>query len=56
LTALQTDEVLRRALGPVIVDHYPRVKRFEAELAERAARETDDDGAAWQRWCWLEAV
>jgi glutamine synthetase len=56
LAALDADTVLRAALGPVIADHYPRVKRLEAELASAAELDASDDGAAWHRWCWLETV
>ncbi len=56
LGALDADAVLQAALGPVIADHYPRVKRFEAGLASAAERDAADGGAAWHRWCWLETV
>jgi glutamine synthetase len=56
--ALVADEVLLEALGPVIREHYPAMKRFESELCRRAAASTTDPGAVtdWERHAYLEHV
>ena len=58
LSALDTDAILGEALGPVIREHYPRVKRFELELGERVpADEATVEGILqWDRRTYLEAV
>lgn len=56
--ALEADATLRSALGPLIVDHYLAVKRYEVALGEAAAAEEHDssDVPAWERHAYLEAV
>ena len=58
LAAFEGDRVLGRAVGPVIREHYPRVKRFEHQLGEQArARERSDAAVLlWDRQAYLEAV
>ena len=60
LAALEADRVLLDVLGPVIADHYPRVKRYEFELGRRVSRTENDRDAAgvtdWERDAYLEAV
>jgi glutamine synthetase len=58
LDALCEDAVLIEALGPVIRDHYPAMKRFEAELC-RAGDPAAADSAvvtAWEQHAYLEHV
>lgn len=56
--ALAADEVLLEALGPVIREHYPAMKRFEAELCRSAAPSATDPAAVteWERHAYLEHV
>jgi glutamine synthetase len=57
--ALEADEVLLRALGPVIAAQYPAMKRFEAELCRTAAGHEADAGVRvtdWERHAYLEHV
>ncbi len=58
VAALVADPVLLGALGPVIAEHYPPMKLFEAELC-RAAAPADAGPAtvtAWERHAYLEHV
>ena len=58
IVALTSDAVLLAALGPVIADHYPAMKRFEAALC-RAEAPTSIDPAAvteWERHAYLEHI
>ena len=56
LGELAADEVLAAALGPVVSEHYPAVKRYELKLYEQQAgvepfsREVSD----WERETYLE--
>jgi glutamine synthetase len=56
--ALVADEVLLTALGPVIREHYPAMKRFESELCRRAAPSATDPAGVtdWERHAYLEHV
>jgi glutamine synthetase len=56
--ALEADEVLLRALGPVIAVQYPAMKRFEAELCRAAGAPADDMARVtdWERHAYLEHV
>jgi glutamine synthetase len=58
LDALERDEVLLAALGPVIAEHYVAVKRFEldAYLAERGAAPDTTEVTDWERATYLEPV
>ena len=56
IAALQADPVLLEAVGPVVAEHYPVVKQFEAELAAEADRAMPGAGLAWERRAYLEAV
>lgn len=58
LDALDSDAVLGDALGLVIREHYPRVKRFEVELSTSACDSVADPAgaASWERQAFLEAV
>jgi glutamine synthetase len=56
--ALEADEVLLRALGPVIATQYPAMKRFEAELCRAAGQPAGDSARVtdWERHAYLEHV
>jgi glutamine synthetase len=55
VTAFEADRVLRSALGPVISEHYPRMKRFEAELCRNASPEAQPHVVTdWERLAYLE--
>ncbi len=58
VTALMSDTVLLDALGPVIAEHYPVMKRFEAERCREAAPPSSDAGTVteWERDAYLEHV
>lgn len=58
LDALERDELLREALGPVIAHHYLAVKRFEWQsyLSESGLDADDTRVSAWERTTYLEAV
>ncbi len=58
LASLEADAVLSDALGPVILEHYPRVKRFEHQLGDQARAAEGDPTAVplWDRQTYLEAV
>lgn len=58
LAALEADATLLDALGPVIADRYPAVKRFEdAEYLEETGVAPGDPGVTdWERWAYLEHV
>lgn len=58
LDALERDEVLLTALGPVIPEHYLAVKRFELDsyLAESGADPDATEVTDWERAAYLEPV
>lgn len=58
LEALERDEVLLAALGPVIPDHYLAAKRFELDsyLAESGADPDTTEVTDWERAAYLEPV
>jgi glutamine synthetase len=58
LDALEADAVLGRALGPVILEHYLAVKRFEwtSYLAESGLAPDDAGVSDWERATYLVAV
>jgi glutamine synthetase len=58
VAALTSDAVLLAALGPVIAEHYPAMKRFEAALCRAAAPAPGDPSAVtdWERHAYLEHV
>jgi glutamine synthetase len=58
LDALEADDMLLDALGPVIAERYPSVKRFEDEayLEETGATPGDAAVTDWERRAYLEHV
>jgi glutamine synthetase len=58
VAALTSDAVLLAALGPVIAEHYPAMKRLEAALCRAAAPASGDRAAVtdWERHAYLEHV
>lgn len=58
LDALESDEVLRDALGPVVPEHYLAVKRFEVDsyLAESGADEATTEVTDWERSVYFEPL
>ncbi|HEX5465309.1 MAG TPA: hypothetical protein VFW92_01405 [Candidatus Limnocylindrales bacterium] len=57
LDALAADPTLGAALGPIIADHYERVKRFESGLFDASQDGvTSDEVSEWERAAYLEAI
>ena len=59
LTALGRDEVMLEMLGPVIAEHYPAVKRYEASAYREAladSGQTDAEVTDWERTTYLEPL
>jgi glutamine synthetase len=58
LEAFEADEVLRAAVGPVIAQHYPDVKRFEwATYLERSGVAADSTEVSdWERRTYFECL
>ena len=59
LAALGQDTVLLDMLGPVVAEHYPAVKRYEASAYRAAlahAGQTDAEVIDWERTTYLEPL
>lgn len=58
LDAFEADEVLCAAVGPVVAQHYPDVKRFEwATYLERSGLDADSiDVSDWERRTYFECL
>lgn len=56
LDALQADDVLRDALGPVVVPHYLAVKRFEWRSYSAEAAAATGEVSDWERATYLEPL
>jgi glutamine synthetase len=58
LDVFEADEALLAAVGPVVTQHYPAVKRFEwATYLERSGLETDStDVSDWERRTYFECL
>ena len=59
LVALAGDDVIRDMLGPVIAEHYPAVKTYEAAAYRAALAESgqsDEDVIEWERNTYLEPL
>lgn len=56
LEALEADDVLRDALGPVVVPHYLAVKRFEWRSYSTQAAAGSGEVSDWERATYLEPL